>query len=128
MLPGNPLLPVKVTAPALLAAWDRAASGWSLHILIHTDEKGLHYVFIRGDHALIKHPELAADGGVIRGDYKGDYKEQHKDKVPAQGNGGSEAYGSGGSSSGYADQWKGQTDPWTANHQHESGWSTGWQS
>jgi hypothetical protein len=44
------MLPVRATAAALLASWDRAASGWSLQLLIHTDDTGSCFVFIRGNH------------------------------------------------------------------------------
>jgi hypothetical protein len=124
-LPDNPLLPVRATAAALLASWDRAASGWSLQLLIHTDDADTCCVFIRGNQALIKHPELAADGGVLRSDCKGGEHKTH-------GSSGSDShgagYGAGGSYGGYPDQWKGQTDPWTAYQQNTTGWGSGSQA
>jgi hypothetical protein len=113
----NPVFSATATTAALLSSWDRAAHGWSLQVLIH-ESQGRHYLFLRGNQALIKHPELASDGGVIRGDF-------NKSRLAGQGGSGGGTYdgqGSGGGPS--TDPWQGKSDPWKG-YQKTGSWSTG---
>jgi hypothetical protein len=75
---------------------------------------------LRGNQGLIKHPELAQDGGVIRGDY-------NKDKAPPDSKDKSSGYGCGSDnqSTGSSDPWHSKSDPWKA---YFKSWSTDSQS
>jgi hypothetical protein len=122
---GNPLLPTLPTTASLLHSWDKAAFGWSLQLLVHREE-GRTYVFLRGNQGLIKHPELAPDGGVIRSDYKDKAAStDSKDKPSGYGTSGY-GYGSDGQQSGgSSDPWHSKSDPWKSYFKN---WSTDSQS
>jgi hypothetical protein len=118
---GSPLLLARASTAALLTAWDKAAVGWALQVLIHRED-GRSYVFLRGSQGLIKHPELAQDGGVVRGDFNKDRSSGHFSKDRSSGDGYASGHDNQASGS---DPWQSKSDPWKS---YFKSWSTDSQS